>query len=387
MMLSNQAALLFRIRQFAATSSMGLRRGFTMVEMLVVLSVILLLTAVSLPTFKQLLSDQKASRTSRSIVAFFDETRSRSIGDGAFYGVRLHRVDPSSSIDFGSNAVLELSRLRGIPPYTGDASNAVASMSIATTGIATLSFGDSDNPTETTDSQLLTLHAEENAPIRSGDLIELPGGRRFPLEFLPDAAGFPVRATVDLNSPSDGSDTFPSNHIARTASFRYKIFPSPVVSAVGSISMPKGVAVDLSISGVGLTSNSFAATAAGFNEPVDIIFGPDGSVASVSSGSVNTPVPPTGLIYLCLGSSDGISSDGSFEDSEKARSNLIDLNSFWVVINPSSGRVFSSPIASVASSNKPAVGTVITSTTAGNPAAALADARYLALQSESGGAE
>jgi ribose 5-phosphate isomerase RpiB len=84
-------------------------------------------------------------------------------------------------------------------------------------------------------------------------------------------------------------------------------------------------------------------------KPIDIVFGPDGGVASITSAISDVPSFPQGQIFLCLGDSDGIRPDNLFTSEKKAPANLVNLESKWIVINPGTGRVVSAPFSSVSS--------------------------------------
>ena len=84
--------------------------------------------------------------------------------------------------------------LLDVPPYSGEVPNAKVEITgINPAGRAFLRFDPADN-------LLLTLHESNDAPIDDADLIELPGGKTFSLNF--DAGympGNPVTAWIDLN--------------------------------------------------------------------------------------------------------------------------------------------------------------------------------------------
>ena len=111
--------------------------------------------------------------------------------------------------------------------------------------------------------------------------------------------------------------------------------------------------IDLNYSGFGSLGSDFAPIAGSTNASVAIVFGPDGRVISVRdrSGAV---VSPTGLIYLCLGTADGVRPDDTVTAANEllstetgAVANVLDQQSIWIVINPNTGRVVSAPMASV----------------------------------------
>ncbi len=352
--------------------------GFTLVELLIVMSIFLLISAIALPTVRTLISDQKVSQASRTIVAYLDEARSRAISEGRFVGVRIERASVASAVDFRTAAGVRLRQLRGVPPYTGESTDANVTFVYPTSGATTadLEFSGVKN-------QLLLLYTDptaslyqkNTAPIKDGDLIELPGGRYFRLDFddytgsLASGGTDIVPATIDLNSPLSGSNTFPVIHEPIDgAEVPYRIHRSPVLSTSQSVTFPRGIVVDATYSGIGIDGNQFMPQNAVANAPIDIVFGPDGRVETISSDAVGNRGVPDGLIFLCVGDSDGLQPTTPFNADPRTPANLMNLDSLWIVINPTTGRCVVAPNASV-------------STTA-SMSAALRDARSLAILSD-----
>ena len=110
-------------------SNFSQRLGFTLVEVLVVMFIFLILTAVALPTVRNLISDQKNSRGARGIAAYIDLARSRAIAERRQIGIRIERV---AADQFGRSASIRVRQLTGVPPYRGDAANAVATLDAST---------------------------------------------------------------------------------------------------------------------------------------------------------------------------------------------------------------------------------------------------------------
>ena len=257
------------------------------------------------------------------------------------------------------------------------------------------------------DNQLLALsermlrQQERNPPIAIGDPIEFPGGRvasitrmtsiteggiqkirvnfdledvvayrttfatdRFPAtnQFVRrparDGTGNPRSDTngliLDLSSAGpDGTNGTSDDVIRRT---KYTIHRRALPSTTAPYELPRGLAIDLNYSGMGAFGNQFAPiTSTTSNPPVivnnhiSITFAPDGRVSRVNN-TAGTTGAPSGLIFLCLGSTDGLRSDSLLSNEDKSPSNLLDLQSIWIVVNPSTGRVVSSPNASVSPS-------------------------------------
>lgn len=342
------------------------RAGFTLIELLIVISIFLILTAVALPTVRELIAGRKITGSARSLIAFADVARSRAITDGRPVGILLKR-DPV----FAGFASTTVEQLIGVPPYSGDASNAVMSLTVPTgSTIVTATFDEGD-------SQLLALAAsmigEPNAPIRTGDLLELPGGRRvpivLPLVSRPIGSSDPLSITFDTREITSGSGiqsaTFPAGNALALATIpppptnpplmgvgrivHYKILRTPSPSRSVAMNLPRDAVIDLTYSGIGRAGNDFAS---GVAVDVAIIFGSDGQIIAVTQpdGSL---APPRGQVFLCVGNSDGVkdvaSGESLFSQERKAVANLLNLDSVWIVFSQSTGRVFASANASVTS--------------------------------------
>ena len=346
--------------------------AYTLIEVLIVLFIMVLLAGVALPTVKDMLADQRTAKTARNITAYLDAIRNRAISEGQRAGVRIERL---SAIDpIGRAQSVRIKELVSIPPYTGDASNSFMTLTKPDPNfpsVCVASFNPHDNALLKLSSQMVAgppqlpndlrppASAPDDdplAPIRSGDYLELPGGRLVAFKILPDDGDENSNAQVmfDLGGYEtlNGPETFPSSILTESRRMRYKIHRRPIPSSSAPYSLPRGVVFDLNYSGLGAEGNHFAPTlvptgSAEGAKPIDIIFGPDGRVESITTAYSDSAISPSGKIFLCLGDSDGIRPDSLLTDEKKAPANILNVESKWIVINPSIGRVFSSPFATV----------------------------------------
>lgn len=360
----------------------GAASGFTLVEVLVVLFLLLILAAIALPNVKELVANQLVARSARGVSAYIDLARNRAISEGQQVGVLIERF----GIDARGRAhSVRMRHLTSVPPYTGDASNAVAVLQ--TDGISA-TFDPSSNPLMALSASMVADPSvtgdvdDLRAPIRNRDLIEFPGGRVVPFFFdyrpLTAASSVPVRITFDLNEVIGGSALFPSSGIALAAPrpVKFKIHRRPIVSTVSPFNLPRGIVLDLNYSGLGVAGNQFAPdddlTVPVFD--IAIVFGPDGKVVSVTDPTTGFLVPPVGRVFLCLGDADGVRPDDLFSQERRAIANLLNLESLWIVVDPSTGRVDTSPFAPV--SSIPAG--LVTNTADATLPPAIAESRFLA---------
>ena len=348
-------------------------RGFTLIELLVVLFILMLLAAVALPNVRRALMDQKTTRASRSLVSFIDVARSRAIAEGREIGVRFERLAIDAADDVGLGTSIRVRQLTGVPPYSGESadakmvlSNALGASPPGVFPIDTATFVGDDHQLLLVSAAMIRAGTPELAPIRANvDRIELPGGKvvrinsiffdpldttdtrvkiRFDLRDVSNAiARHPLGARPGMRERDDNGN--PTNYLNEGKRVKYKIHRSPNPSSSITLSLPRGVVLDLNYSGIGPRGNQFIATA-GNTSPVEIVFGPDGRVSRVGLPN-GTTSEPSGQVFLCVGDIDGINPANLLENTGRNRGNLFREKSVWLVINQYSGRVFSSPIAPV----------------------------------------
>jgi hypothetical protein len=157
-----------------------------------------------------------------------------------------------------------------------------------------------------------------------------------------------IPAIISLNSPVDGSSTFPVFHTPMNNSLTsFRIYRSPVASTTQTFSFPRDVVIDFTYSGIGIDGNQFAPQGAVANAPIDLIFGPDGRIDSITQSSLGGSVVPSGLIFLCVGKTDGVRADAPFATTTRPPANLMNEDSAWIVINSTTGRSVVAPRAVV----------------------------------------
>ena len=371
------------------------RRAFTLVEVLIVLFIFTILGAIALPTVRELIADQKVGTATRNLAAFIDISRSMAIADSRPTGVLFERVGSLSDV-FGRAASIRVKQIKGVPPYVGESSNALAHLvndpSWPAVGHPLRPTAMDPDPIvgldtavfDANDSQLLRLSAlmiangDPDPPIDIGDLIEFPGGRLAPIESIvanttstPETVvvHFDLRENIGYTTSSSlSTQLFPASGRAASVDYpvtftgladivgaeqaRYKIYRNPVVSSTAPLNLPRGVVVDLNYSGIGVAGNEFAPVVDPMNvsgpatsaDDIFILFGPDGKVARIQDAAGNIG-PPTGLVFFCVGNTDGLRPLDLLSIDGDATANLLKADSTWLVINPSTGRAVASPFA------------------------------------------
>ena len=338
------------------------RSGFTLIEMLVTLFILMILTSIALPMTRNIIRDQRNARAAQIILSFIDSARNQAIAENREMGVIFERF---SDTGFGRSACVQIRQLRGLPPYTGETSKARAVLINHSFGppvgngeVNAASF----NPIE---SQLLLLSADilyegtnpSSAPIRSGDRLELPGGRLVTIKTItredrsnplsPIIVGFNPYEPLDIATPITGrAHPRPLRVADPPQQVPYAIHRMPLISNSRTVSLPRGTAIDFNYSGFGVRGNEFSPDLS--NESltapsISIYFDGKGRISRVGN-AIGSTIMPVSQLFFCLGDFDGVRPDDLFANDRRTRANLLRPNSSWIVVNPATGRVSVSPL-------------------------------------------
>ncbi len=322
------------------------RSGVTLLELLVVASLILTLAAVSVPAIKPMMESQQTASAASAVSTYLNRARSRAMTTGRSCGVTFEFYDGTyvdgdpdwEGASYGSACVV-LRQVEVPPFYTG--LDAGANVSVLPNNDAFVD--DINSPYNGMPTRELTttdlywdkfVSREANAsiqfnncgsfyPIYNGSIVKLPG------------IDLPSR----LNVP-----------------FKVKRDPRPTMTA--PIGLTQGAVVDLEFSGCGEGKRDLF----GKGSDVTVMFSPSGEVEYVRDG--NGIRVPTEMIYFLVGKWDRLAAlgfreyeyrdpseepvmdaDGLFYYesfatlSEDGLWNYSDGSNFWVTINPHTGLV------------------------------------------------
>ena len=106
-----------------------MRRGVTVLELLVVLLILLMVTAAAIPIVVPAMQNRQMREAARLVSSYFSMARSRAIETGRPVGVVVER---NNGQPFG----FQLSQVEVPPPYAGDIVGAVALVRMTGTGAA-----------------------------------------------------------------------------------------------------------------------------------------------------------------------------------------------------------------------------------------------------------
>lgn len=358
----------------------SIRRGLTLVELLVVIVILMMITAIAIPVLSPNVEQKRIREAARLVSGFLTGAKTRAQATGRPVGVLFERLPGNL------NASMTLSYVEVPPPYSGDLLGSVAS--------PFLDANDSDALKVSMDP---TNKSDFNPEMVSvGDVIYFEGranGYR-----IDGPATSPTNAVIAPNtkvlsispafsdgrypwvqSPDDGfSDMYnppPSKPRRGLPRLNYKIARQPVKSAGVPVQLPDGAVVDLSTSGFGasglfatsLPANPTDTTPLNISstERLVVMFGPSGIVSSIQLGGASTPA--SGGIHFMIGRPDGVNTVTT-PVAAPTVANLADLNSLWVSVNPQTGMVSTAENGKYQGSNNP-----------------ISDARAIAVTSQSMG--
>ncbi len=328
------------------------RRGVTLVEMLIVISIIVILTAASLKLIAPA-EDRRVREAARAVNVYISSARSRAIELGRPCGVIFRRANGTNF----PTASTMLDQCEVPPTYAGDTTDAVVRVMLAGLSPPTLKI------------QIRTGDFSNNL-IRPGDLIQFNNQGPFYNIAVPDSSGtppdFPMDAsgdgyidfsnasplttppwidahyfTVTLNTQETPMQVLPWTG-AWSAPVAFKIMRQPVKSAASPLQLPAGAVVDLDFSG---TDYQTFQNPPGYSYDVAVIFSPNGSVEGYYWN--NLRYPALGPIFILVGSRSRVRDFRVAAQQLPATPNLndlpnwADLSSTWITINYQTGMAVS----------------------------------------------
>lgn len=347
-----------------------MRRAYTLTELLVVITIIVVLVAVTLPIAKRVMDDSRTSHSARLLAGQFQMAKTAAARSGRPAGVwleleQMNGVDPTIR-------VCRRAYLAEVPlPYSGDTISATASVLIDSTNpnLIQLSFpggGASMLPSLLTDEPTFLIRFDNKGVWYGGRMnagsfslvVGLGGtdGQWGIAGYDDDGDGQIDNLNIDSNGDGTpdksgewgkGDDLSP---VPRTGvGVPFTILRKP--SRSGSpLELVAGTCVDLSYSGFAQTQNvNSSLNPVGLRGGLEfanqakrmiVMFKPDGSLDTVylNNAAISGPqslhllIGQVDKIDLPLGTSQHPSGINFFDQSH---SNLADVNSVWLTVSRS----------------------------------------------------
>ena len=294
-------------------------RAFTLIEMLIVVSIMMILVAAGVSVFRPASDSRRIREAARAINVYLSSARNRAMETGRPCGVMLRRLDSAPS------AVLNLDQCEVPPCYTGDTEQSVATVTY---------FGSGNAVNATLDAPL------PPGMVRPNDRIQF--NSHGPLYRIMNDPDVPPGNNI-LNLTFDNSQgqmvPWPDSTGPQKPPASYRIYRAPVKGVATPLQLPASTVIDLGASGTDVVP--FGNTA-----DVTIVFAPNGSVLWYYGPAGETLV--TDPIFLLVGKRERVGNTAQLPPTsanEANWSNWQDLDNIWIVINPQTGLVTTGEVA------------------------------------------
>ncbi len=307
--------------------------GFTLIEVLIVIAIMLMVTAAAIPIIAPALENRRLREASRLVASYIQGARSRAIQTGRSVGVRFER---SNGLPFA----MRLSYVEIPPPYSGDFVSSLVVLSIGPGGVSVTSF-----PSGDTGWQNL---------IRYGDYIRLNhSGKLYRLASV--ATGTDRKLGQLIDSPSsnqwylfDSNGNLPILPAGFSSGVPFEIYRQPVRSSVAPLQLPEGTVVDIYNSATSMTNPGLGTL--GY-DPY-FTFSPNGAI-DYEAMDVTLRQRPIGPMLLLIGrrelmldvSPSGLDENLSDAIPSNGNPKKLYLQNFWVKVDYQTGHVSTNPLA------------------------------------------
>ncbi len=343
-------------------------RGFTLMEMLIVIAIMLLLVIATLPRLKQSMDESKVREASRQLSSHFSRAKARAAATGRPCGLWFVTEQIGPATPPGTFQTTELYLAEIPPPYSGDVQEArvVVTDSSGNQAPTWTNFNNINPP-----GWLLNFPPASNAGLFTLIPQTAPNNTFF-IRFDHKGPLFPgIRignlfyVTGGPTLPPHGNGLYDAN-TNPSAGYQYEIIRLP--QRIGApLALPRGTSVDLTYSGFGNSGTDF------YSSPnqILVLFTPDGRVGNVTyqtwnATNSNYPIisnDAAGTLHFLVGRPEKVGLPLN-------QSNLNDNNALWVSVGRLTGSV-------TTTENAPNIDFVFS-----NPATAAEQQAYLTIARE-----
>lgn len=316
-------------------------RGMTLVELLVVVAIIGVLLAISVPMLKPMLESRRTSNAAQVLAGAFKNARTKAIQEGKCYGIRLspYKTAPTAAVQ------LWLVKDNAAETIVNDPLNRVV---VEKGRIIPYRFnGTTGDWEELTPASLEYRKMEQH--FRSGSMVQFNHvGSFFPISgglSLHDHNNIVSYASLSL--PDDLGNPY-------SIPMEYRISVKPVLSVawLPPAVMPRGMIVDLAFSGGeivdfdGKLKTSIKDISAHFlpGDEITVLFSPTGYVDRLYVDNLYTrsrrEFKVNEILYFCVGDWDRqINVESGTTLAEDKKTNLEVQATYWVTLHPKTGGV------------------------------------------------
>ncbi|MHB8973619.1 MAG: pilus assembly FimT family protein [Pirellulaceae bacterium] len=282
-------------------------RGMTLVELLMVVSIMTILLVVAIPMIRPAFQDRNLREAARMVNAFFAGAKARAAETGRPVGVWIERLDGPSP---GTKMARRLYVAEVAPSFSGSILSARAGVSAGQ-----LVFDPNG------DNQVLLglVASDEEIEIRFDHMGKWYRAKRSGNVFQ----------FVDVMPPPPGA--------LGASGVPYQIQLPPRRSIVSPLTLPSDMVIDLSVSGFGNGANARLFAAGAATTPVLIMFLPTGQMGEVYANNIQSM--PSDSAYLLIGRAGKVVDPTTPQFLDAATSNLMDATNLWVTISNRTGAV------------------------------------------------
>ena len=312
------------------------RSAFTLIEMLVVVSIVMILTLAAVTRMQPAAESRRIREAARALNVYFSTARSRAMETGRPCGVMLRAFRKADGTVVTPPFMMIADQCEIPPSYCGDTDQSVA--------------------TVINNGSTLTVTLPNDAPanlLKQGDTVQFGcQGPSYSIDQntpVDSKSGFVIATGTTWTLTCDVPTGLVVPWTATAQSVPYRVFRSPVKSAATSLQLPASSVIDMDASGID-TVTSF--DPAGGPGDVVILFSPNGSVYQVWINSAGYGAGGSPLvsqpIFILVGKRERIGNAAQSPQNAGNRplwANWQDLDNEWVVINPQTGLVTTGEIA------------------------------------------
>lgn len=248
------------------TNQRTIRTAFTLVEVLVVITILSILTAVAIPRLRVINKERGIREASRVVASSFAQASQRAVTDGVS-GVLLRRNPNFADANGYSFAVQSLSLLRAVPDYRGD--QATDTASDAGGNIVNIPY---------------PIEQDDLGIIKAGDEISFADStlRYSIMSVTPLPASGPPFTTLDLTLDLTGSKSYlpnPNDVLTPTTAtpavlLGYTVFRLPRPLRSSETDLPDGFTIDLRFMGFTMIDSGLDPFDPGDPQSTNSTFGP-----------------------------------------------------------------------------------------------------------------
>lgn len=300
------------------------RHGVTLLELLVVASIMLTLAAVSVPAIKPMMESQQTSNAAAIVSTYLSRARSRAMVTGRPCGVTFEYFEGTwDEGDVGSASVV-LRQVEVPPFYTG--LDMYSWVTVNADPFNNYIVSDPDNCYYGMPKRDLEI----NDPYWTHFLEK----EEFPsIQFNSYGSFYPVC----FDNGSYCVVKLPGQELPSCFRVPFKVKCDPRPTMTAPVGLTQGTVVDLEYSSFGESADSRFALGA----DVTVMFSPSGEVDYIQDGAGKEI--PMETLYFLIGRWDRISIFGSDSEgyslTEDGLWNYEDGSNFWITINPRTGLV------------------------------------------------